>query len=349
MRATLKTIAQETGFSVTTVSRALTGYDDVAEQTQRFILETAERLGYRPNQVARQLQSQRANTIGIIIPAFGPRFSDPFFSELLTGIGNQAADYQFDLLVSIQAPGPGELDAYRRMEGRRVDGLIVVRTRQHDPRIQYLSGLREPLPFVAFGRSSDADDFPYIDVDGEHGMRLIVQHLVDLGHRRIGYVAPPPDLNFTQQRTTGYRAALETNRLPYDEALVVPGDMTQRGGASAAEALLAMDPPPTAILAGNDTMAFGVMRAIREHALTVGVDIAVGGFDDVPDAEYVHPPLTTVRQPIYEIGRRICDMLIRILNGDALAETQILLQPELVVRESCGTRLLTGEKEVMPR
>jgi LacI family transcriptional regulator len=336
MRITLKTIAEETGYSITTVSRALAGYDDVAEGTRQRILETAERLGYRPNEVARQLQAQRANTVGVIIPTFGPRLFDAFFTEFLIGIGSQAAEHNFDMLVSVHPPGPGELSAYRRMEGGRVDGLVIVRTRQDDPRIQYLRALKRPLPFVVFGRTDGSNDFPHIDVDGEHGMRLIVQHLVDLGHQRIGYVAPPVDLNFTRHRREGYRKTLAANGLPYDDSLLIHGDLTQQSGAQGAKTLLDLDAPPTAILGGNDAMAFGVMRAVHERGLRVGVDVAVGGFDDVPDAEYANPPLTTVRQPIHEIGGRLCDMLIRIVKGEQLDEPQVLLKPELIVRESSG-------------
>lgn len=335
MAVTLKTIAEETGYSITTVSRALAGYDDVAEETRQLILETAERLGYRPNEAARQLRFRRANTIGLVVPTFGPRFSDPFFSEFLAGVGNQASEQLYDLLVATQAPGPDELSAYRRMEGGRVDGVLLIRTRQQDARIRYL--LEHKIPFVAFGRSNIADSFPYIDVDGELGMRLLVQHLIDFGHRRIGYVSPPPDLNFAQYRIAGYRKALEENGLPYDETLIVPGDMTQQGGTRGAEILLDHEPPPTALLAGNDTMAFGIMRAIRQRGIRVGADIAVGGFDDIPDAEYANPPLTTLRQPIYEIGSRACQMLIRLCRGETLPEPQIILQPELIIRESSGS------------
>jgi LacI family transcriptional regulator len=336
MHVTLKTIAQQTGYSITTISRALTGHDDVAKDTRQLILETAERLGYRPNELARQLRFQRANTIGLIIPTFGPRFSDPFFSEFLAGVGDQAAEHKFDLLVSTQAPGPGELSAYHRMEGGRVDGLTIVRTRYRDPRISYLRETK--IPFVAFGRSNE-ENFPYVDVDGELGMRLLVQHFIDLGHRRIGYIAPPLALNFSRHRLAGYRAALEANGLPHDQALIVPGDLTQRSGAEGTDALLQLDPPPTAILAGNDTMAFGVMSVIRRRGLEVGTDVAVGGFDDVPDAEYSNPPLTTVRQPIYEIGRCVCEMLLQIIRGEAPAEDHVLFKPELAVRESSGNAL----------
>ncbi|MBE0685598.1 MAG: LacI family DNA-binding transcriptional regulator, partial [Anaerolineaceae bacterium] len=138
-QVTLKTISKQTGFSVTTVSRALTGYDDVSKETREKILEVANELGYYPNVTARQLQKQRTDTIGLILPTYGPRFNDPYFSELIAGIGNQLSSFGMSLLLSVQAPGPNEISAYRHMvEGKRVDGLIVVRTRNEDERIKYL-------------------------------------------------------------------------------------------------------------------------------------------------------------------------------------------------------------------
>ena len=169
MPVKLKDIAREVGCSVTTVSRALAGYDDVAESTRQLVLKTAAEMGYHPNATARRLRKQRTDTIGFIIPTYGPRFSDPFFSELLAGIGNKAAEQELDLLVSTRAPGSEELKVYERMvKERRVDGLLVVRTRHQDQRIAYL--VEQGFPFVAFCRSDMEVDSPYLDEVGEEGM-----------------------------------------------------------------------------------------------------------------------------------------------------------------------------------
>lgn len=342
MPVTLKDIARKVGYSVTTVSRALAGYDDVAESTRQLVLKTAAEMGYHPDATARHLRSRRTDTIGFIIPTHGPRFSDPFFSEFLTGIGNKASEHEYDLLVSTCAPGAEELGAYERMVlGRRVDGLLVVRTRHRDPRIAYL--VDQGFPFVAFGRSDLEADFPYLDVDGEAGTRLLIQHLVDLRHRRIAYIAAPPDLMFTSHRMEGYRRTLAINDIPFDETLVAIGDLTEASGYELGRAFLTRDERPAAIVACNDLMASGVFSAAQSLGLSVGYDVAVAGFDDVPLAEHVHPPLTTVRQPIYEIGQRICEMLIRLLQDGALEERHVILQPQLVVRESCGSPAVRGE------
>jgi LacI family transcriptional regulator len=345
MPATLKDVAQKVGYSITTVSRALAGYDDVAESTRQLILKTAAEMGYHPDATARRLRSRRTDTIGFIIPTHGPRFSDPFFSELLAGIGNKAAQQEFDLLVSTCAPGPEELETYQRMVlGRRVDGLLVVRTRHQDQRIAYL--VDQGFPFVAFGRSDLGADFPYLDVDSEAGIRQLAQHLVGLGHRRIAYVSAPLDLMFASHRLEGYRQALAASGLPFDEALIAVGDLTEASGYEAGRDFLTRDERPAAIVTCNDLMALGVISAAQGLGLAVGRDVAVAGFDDVPLAEHAHPPLTTVRQPIYEIGQRICQMLIYLLLEGSLEERHVILQPQLVVRESCGA-LAVERKEVM--
>jgi LacI family transcriptional regulator len=332
MPVTLQDIADRLGVSVATVSRALAGYSDVAENTRQRVLKAAKEMGYRPNIIARRLQQQRTETLGFVIPTHGPRFSDPFFSELLTGIGNEAAEQEYDLLVSTRPPEE-EMRVYERMvREQRVDGMLVVRTRHQDPRIAYL--LEQNFPFVAFGRSDLSADFPYVDVNGEAGMRQLTQHLIGLGHRRIAYVGAPPNLMFTSHRLVGYKEALADNGLPFDESRVILGELTERSGHAAGRDLLVRSPLPTAVVACNDLMALGVISAAQSLNLTVGEDVAVTGFDDVPLAAHSHPPLTTVRQPIYEIGRRICHMLISILRQESLEERHVLLEPELVVRQS---------------
>ncbi len=333
MPVTLKDIARETGYSVTTVSRALNDYDDVKPATKQIIRDAAERLGYHPNVIAQHLKRRRTDTLGFIIPTSGHRFSDPFFIEFLTGIGNAASTHGYDLLVSTQAPGPEEIDVYRRfVRGKRVDGLIIVRTRRHDSRITYL--LEQRFPFVAFGRTEDDSSFPFVDEDGRAGIAQAAQHLIDLGHRRIAFITADQHLMFAYERLMGYIETLQQNGMAVDESLIVEGDLSQRSGRRAANHLLELPEPPTAIMATNDLMALGAMAAIQAHGLTVGRDVAVTGFDDIPLAAHSHPPLTTVRQPIYEIGIMACEMLICILRGEPLEHPQAVLQPALIVRES---------------
>ena len=333
---TLKDLAAELGLSITTVSRALAGYSDVADATRRRVQEAAEEMGYVPDVTARRLQKGRTDTIGFVIPTSGPRFSDPFFSELLAGIGNEAARHNYDLLVSTRPPDTAaEQAAYRRMaEGRLVDGLLVVRTRVQDHRIDYLS--RIAFPFVAFGRSDLEVDFPFVDEDGFRGLELVVGHLAGLGHRRLAFISAPDDLMFCVSRREGLEATLGHYKLSLPSEYCIISDLTQRGGFQAMNQLLDLSVPPTAVAACNDLMALGAISAAQKRGLIVGRDVAITGFDDIPLAEHSHPTLTTIRQPVYDIGRQICRMLVHLIRGEELAARHVLLQPELIVRESSG-------------
>ncbi len=338
MPVTIKDIAKRTGKSITTVSRALHGYNDVSPETRDLIMRVAEEMGYTPNLLAQRLQKQRTDTIGFILPTFGPRFSDPFFSEFLAGIGSTTSKYGYDILVSTQPPGERELEVYRRkVTGRQVDGFVLVRTRCQDPRIDFLK--EAGVLFVAFGRTEGELDYPYVDEDGEDGMLKLTRHLIEHGHHRIAYISPPMTLMFARDRWRGVKRALDEAGLSLPEEYLLTGNLTQRSGREAARQLLVLPEPPTAIIAGNDLMALGAMSAIQERGMVVGEDIAVAGFDDIPMSEATHPPLTTVHQPIYQIGSLVTEILIKLIRGDEPEQTQYLLKPRLMIRQSCGLQV----------
>lgn len=342
MPITQKDIAEKLGVSVATVSRALGGYSDIAQDTQERVKKTAREMGYHPNIAARRLQKQQTDTIGYIIPTHGPRFSDPFFTELLTGIGNEAAEQDYDLLVSTRAPGNGEMEIYQRMvREQRVDGLLIVRTRRNDQRIHYL--LEEKFPFVAFGRSDTSVEYPYLDVDSQLGIYQITQHLVGLGHSKLAYISAPETLQFAQHRLAGYKQALIENNIPYNNKLIFYGELTESSGYTLGREILTKHENVTAIIASNDLMALGTMNAVRELGYEIGEDIAITGFDDVPLASHAHPPLTTVGQPIYDIGRQVCRMLIQTINNEPLENDRVLLKPKLIIRASSKNNTGGGE------
>jgi len=335
MAVTLKHIAERAGKSITTVSRALAGYDDVSESTRKQVQQIAGEMGYEPNITARQLQKQRTDTIAFILPTFGPRFSDPFFSEFLAGVGNESARHGFDLLVSTLPPGGEEEATYlRKIRSRRVDGFIVVRTRRQDARIKILQ--EYGVPFAAFGRTEGNNDFSFVDENSEEGVQQVVNHLVNLGHTRLAWMGASSELMFAHYRSVGFVNALASHNLPVDENLMIEGDLTQRAGREIAGRLLDMSVPPTAIVACNDLMALGAISAAQERGLVVGKEISITGFDDIPLAEHSHPPLTTVHQPVYKIGTMVCDMLIKVINGQDQPLQQVVLQPSLIVRNSTG-------------
>jgi LacI family transcriptional regulator len=337
MQVTLKDIAQKSGYSITTVSRALAGYTDVNEDTRRHIAAVADTLGYQPNLLARQLRNQRTQTLGLIIPSADNSISNEFFSQLLLGIGDAASRAGYDLLVSAHVPGEPEMAAYRRIVGgNRVDGMILARTRQNDERIAYLRRLNHPFVVNGRGAPGERSDFPFIDVDSQTGIASVVGHLVELGHTAIGLILPPPEMAFTEFRYMGYRDGLASAGLPYRSEYVVHGDLQRAGGFAQANALLDAYPEISAIVAANDLMALGAIGAVQRRGLQVGVDVSVTGFDDIPAAEYAHPALTTVYQPIYQIGQRLVSLLDQLIMGEVPRETQLLLSSKLMIRASTG-------------
>lgn len=335
MQPTIRDIAKKVNRSITTVSRALHDYDDVSAETKELVRQAAKEMGYVANKQAQLLRQQHTDTIGFILPTFGPRFSDPFFSEFLAGIGNVASEHDYDVLISTCPPGEHEMETYEKfVQSQRVDGFIIVRTRVNDERVLYLDSL--DFPFVAFGRVPGYEHIPYIDENSENGMRLIVDHLVKLGHRKFACIAPSLNMTFANHRIKGLKEGLGSYNIEMSPDCVLTGDLTEKGGYERTLQLIDRSQRPTAIVACNDLMAIGAIRAIQDSGLKVGRDISVTGFDDIPISEYVQPSLTTVSQPIYQIGRSACEMLIELLSTKASGRRQVLLEPTLIMRHSTG-------------
>lgn len=331
---TIKDVAKRVGKSITTVSRALHGYEDVSPETRKLVRQVADEMGYRPNIMAQRLQKQSSDTIGIVLPNFGPGLMEPFFNQFLAGIGNKASDLGFDLLVTYAKEGK-EIDAYRKLiEGRRVDGFLLVRTLCEDDRVKFLCD--EKFPFVAFGRVQGEMCFPYVDEDGAWVMEQLVEYLVSLGHKKIAVISPTRKLMSATERLRGVMTGLKKHGLTLPDHYLRTGSFDQKGGYQEANHLFDLSDPPTAIITFNDMLAFGAINAAKERHLKVGRDISITGFNDIPIARHFRPPLTTVFQPTFEIGEQVCEMLIQKVNGQLLEDTQILLRPTLVIRESCS-------------
>lgn len=333
MPVTLKDIAERVGKSVPTVSRALAGFDDISPETRQEVRRVALEMGYEPNSTARNLQKQRTDTIALILPSANLlRFSDPFFSEFLSGIVEQAAQHNFYLNISTEKPAEGHQTYAKYIRNRQFDGFIVVRTQRQDDRIDVLR--QHSVPFVAFGRTENDNDFPFVDEDGRAGIRQVVDHLVKLGHQRIACISEPLHLTKSFHRLQGYVEGLEAHQLPHDPALIVESNFRQRSGRLSALELLSLPEPPTAIVACNDLLAVGAIAAAREMGLVVGRDVSITGFDDILLAEHMNPPLTTVHQPAHQMGAMIAEMLLKLINGEPVPERQILIQPSLIIRQS---------------
>ena len=333
-------VAKQLNLSITTVSRALDGYTDVAEQTRLLVIRTAQEMGYTPNRAARQLRRQHAETIGFILPLEKMQFSDPFFSEFITGIGDEATAATYDLLVSAATPGSDdELAAYQRwIQGGKVDGVIIARTRIYDSRVEYL--LKQKAHFVCLERSVYSSEFIGVEIDSYTVFFQLMNHLTDLGHRRIAYIGGCPTLKVNLDRLTAYQAGLSCIGVAFEPDLVLEGDLTLTGGYNATEQLLDLSAPPTAIVCINDLTAIGAMHAVSNRGLVVGRDVSVAGFDGLSDSAHSQPPLTTIEQPVYSVARQLVKILLAEITGAEIAEKHVKIQPQLIIRSSTGKRIM---------
>ena len=333
MKVTLREVAKQAGLSVTTVSRALNGHDDVAEETKQAIREVANSLGYAPNLNARRLKTEKADAIGLVIPKETLRFSDPFFSDLLSGIVEQSSQYGIELNITTPLSSDKLDETYLSyIRSRRVDGFILVRVEENDSRIKLLQ--EHNFPFVAFGHTPESD-FPYVDEDGATGIKTAVSHLVSLGHTRIACITEPLHLAKSRARLQGYLDGLEEHGLTAVPDLIIEGNFRQRSGYACTQELLDHETPPTAIVTVNDLLALGAITAVRERGLTVGKEISITGFDDILLSEYADPPLTTLHQPAHQLGMLLCQTLNQVINKE-IDTPQTILVPELIIRGSTG-------------
>lgn len=329
----LRAIAKRLDLSVTTVSRALGGFPEVAAGTKARVHAEAARINYRPNQLARRLRHGRSEAIGLVLPAEAGQFDDPFFLRLLAAVGPPLQRAGLDLMVMTARPGEEELRAYRHLvEGRRVDGMLLARTRRDDPRIRYL--LDQDAAFVAHGRCDDPRPYAFLDIDGATACRAATQRLIAFGHRRIGLINAAPHYMFAHHREQGWRTALHEAGLP-------PGPLrtaepSEEAGFTLMRDLLAEGNAPTAALCATDRLAVGALHAVAQAGLRVGRDVSLIGYDDLPMASCTSPPLTTIEQPIAGAGARMVAMLLELMAGADPASLQEIWTARLIPRESDG-------------
>lgn len=338
MPVSIHDVARYLNLSITTVSRALNNYQDVSEETRQRVLKAASELGYTPNRAARQLRRKWSDTIGYILPEAAPRLSDPFFAEFIAGLGDETSNQGFELLVSTApSSSPEEQKAYERwLHGRKVDGVVLNRMHLNDWRVQYL--VENKFPFVTQERSLDPYDYPSVETNGRLWFRKLVDHLVSLGHQRIAYIGTDPELKIHADRYAGYKDGLERHKLAFDPQLVVTGNLTSEGGFRAAQRLLGLPNPPSAITCVDDMTAMGVLHAAREMGWVVGQNLAVTGFDGIEDFIHTQPPLTTIDQPVYNIACRLVQMLVDQIKGKVAKIQHVQMEPVLEIRQSTAGR-----------
>ncbi len=332
---TIRDVAKEAGVSIATVSYVLNGSKHVADDTRRRVLETVERLGYRANIMARNLQASETRLLGYTWRPSPAGTFNPILDRFLQAIAEAAAQHGYRILTFPTNSIEEELDTYRElMRIGQVDGFVLSNTNLHDQRVRSL--LDANFPFVAFGRSNPEWDFPWVDVDGAAGFEMATQHLIDLGHRRIALLAWPEPSLTGRYRTEGYQAAMARAGIAGDPAWIVRCGNFYTEAYEATCRVLALSPAtrPTAIVAMSDLMAMGAINAAWDAGLHVGRELSVVGFDDSPVARFLRPSLTSMHQPIGEVGERLATMLADLCGDRPIAEPHVLLKPTLEVRES---------------
>lgn len=334
-RPTIYDVARLAGVSTATVSRALNGKGQIAPATRRTIDEAVEQLGYRPNTIARSLVTRSTQTIALLLPDI----TNPFYAELVAGIQDQVLAEGHTMLLCTTESDPEREERYlsllhaKQVDGALVDGLVL-------PPDRIARFVREGFPIVCLDRDVDSVSVPLVQVDNRLGARLATEHLLALGHTRIGHVAGAEELRISEERVAGYRQALADGGIEPDPALVAVGSFTEEGGHRAALQLL--ERGVTAVFAANDLSALGVVNALTERALRVPADVSVVGFDDVRLSAFTSPPLTTIHQPAREIAELATRLLLELSSGREVHQQLHLLEPRLVVRGSTAPPLDMG-------
>lgn len=315
--ATINDIARLTGFSTMTVSRVFNNPEKVKPKTREIIMRVVEEQDFRPNNVASSLARKCTNIVFVYIPR-NLSATEQFVSQTVTAIGERLGEHGYSFLLSRELP-----------RGEGFDGMIMMGL-SHDEEREILKAKTASKPVVLYGNS---DDFPaWVDVDNYRGARLAAEHLISRGHRSIALIGAPQKMRYAEERLNGYLDCLSEHGLPTDERLTVIGEASEQGGYVSTVKFLERGVRADAIACATDTMAIGCMRALKERGISVPEQIAVVGFDGFGHENIITPRLTTVRQPLFEVGVKLADTLVSVLEGGQPQRFKIL--PELKVNES---------------
>jgi len=330
--ASLIDVARRAKVSIATVSRVINKSDKVIPETRETVSQAMKELGYRPSRVARRLRQKggRRSLLGLIIPDI----QNPFFAEMARGAEDAAYANEFAVILCNSDEDLKKEQFYLEvMQAESVDGIILPPINEQDAAVLKL--VQSGLPIVTVDRSLAFSAMDKVEVDNRRGAYEAVEHLIKLGHKRVGLIAGLPKVSTSRERRQGYEDALTAYHLPLEAGYVRTGDYKQASGHMLTEELLALPTPPTALFAANNLMAVGALEAIHKRRLKIPGDIALIGFDDLPWAEALDPPLTVVRQPAYEVGCAAVELLLKRLSDPKRPETHLKLLPKLVIRGSC--------------
>lgn len=333
---TIQNVAKTAGVSVSTVSRVLNGKDDVARDTQERIRAVINKLGYTSNLAARSMRTRKKNLIGLVVPDFRS-----YSVEIMKGINQAIAESPYDLLAYTTGDNKKasallhEQYYVSLLSNSITDGVIIVAS--------VTSEFIANAPLIAVDPHIVNPNYPSVQGTNYHGAIDVMEYLIELGHRRIGFICGRPEVGTAQRRLKGYRDALANHGIEVDENLIMDGDFTQKTACKSARQLLTMDNPPTAIFAVNDQSALGVYQVAEELGLHIPSDLSVVGFDNISEAK--HLGLTTVDQFLFDMGYTAVQMLIKLINGETL-EFEIHKMPtKLVVRSSCEKLIQTVQMQ----
>lgn len=339
-RVTSQDVANLAGVSRTTVSLVLNNVEGfkIRRDTRQRVIKAARELGYVPDAAAQALASRRARIIGLILTRFPHQIStDAFITQILEGLFDIIHQNDMRLLIDIIEP-EHQHEAYLQLvRANRIDGILLSGPRLDDDALRVLE--TENFPTVLIGQLPNAS-FCSVDVDNRAAATMAVAHLINLGHERIAFISNAP-LTYTAavDRKDGYRIALEKAGIPYAENLVRSADFTVESGYQQMADLLESELEFSAVFVASDIVALGAKSAILRHGLKIPQDIALVGFDDLPFAQYVDPSFTTIHLPTIDLARRATELLIKLLEGEQPDSSHILLETDLVIRESCGANL----------
>ena len=333
-RSTSQDVAKMAGVSRTTVSFVLNRVEGVSisKATRQRVLRVSKKLNYHPNAVGRKLVSGKSETLGLVLHQSPEQvFADAFLPQVILGVEQAAMRLGFHVLL--KQVDPKDMTGYGQLiRENHADGIILSGPRQDDDELVRLH--REGVPVMLLGQLPDTD-LPFVDVNATTGAETAVTHLIELGHTRIGMITNAP-LSYTssQQRKQGYVQALRSADLELDASLIKEGNYTPASGYFAMNQMLIESPRPTAVFIASDVVAMGAILAVRRAELKIPDDMAMVGFDDIPLAEYFDPPLTTIRLPAFELGSVATERLIQLIQGKKLDGNEVLMETELIIRES---------------
>jgi LacI family transcriptional regulator len=337
-RPTSIDVAKLAGVSRTTVSFVLNNYPDsnISENTRQRVIEAARQLNYHPNASGRKLASGKSKMIGLVrLQSIEQVFNDAFLLQVFVGIEQAASKWGFHVLL--KHLDHEKTDGYSQLiTENHVDGIILSGPLQNDPELIQLH--KEGVPIILLGQMANTN-IPFVDVNAEFGSKIAVDHLISCGHKRIAMITNAKmEYSSAQQRKSGYLKAIKNAKIKVDESLIKEGDFTPASGYEAMKDLLSLPPYPTAVFVASDVVAIGAIQAIKQAGLRIPQDIEIIGFDDVPMAEFYDPPLSTVRLPAFDLGRVAGDQLIKMILGNDTDLPGVLLETELILRESTSER-----------